>query len=684
MVSVRSLDESTVSVHRRNDIQGLRAVAVLVVLVFHAGLYLPGGFIGVDVFFVISGFVITGMLHREWAAKRRIRFRAFYLKRFLRLTPALAVMVAFSVITSAVVLSPFGPQQTTGLTAGGSLLLAANFAIASTTGGYFDGPASGNPLLHTWSLSVEEQFYVVFPAILAAGWYLSKKFPILRSSTFLIVTALTGASFLVAMRGPELFGTESWLTGFYSPLTRAWEFGVGALLALAVTRFAVTSRALASAMGIAGASAVLASLFLISEATDFPSKWTVLPVVGALALLAAGTNQANIVTRFLSTRPMVKVGDWSYSLYLWHWPFIVFASVLWPGSLAAKVLACALSALPALASYKWVETPYRSVRGFSPWKFFPLAAATLVVPLALSGALTIAADNSYWNDRLSSFQTGNDAIFSGSECFTDQFATLNAPEDCQLNEGGTGRPVYLVGDSNALMFTSGLLAASEMTSSAFTSYSFGGCPVLDGGMATWAGSGAVYRPTCDLYQESVFSWLDDSAPGTVFLGSADYYLRDPSLGLDIGGGEVVGLPEKLIAYTDGLEATVAELQAAGHRVVVIMPIPNFRMESEAESLAYWDGPQSCPNVALLFDFCSSDMDMSLGTVTDRQGVIWSAVAQAATDSGAELLDLTAEICPNEICSIARDGMPIFADFNHISTLEATSLAPIFAKSINAD
>lgn len=158
---------------RRPDIQGLRAVAVLMVVAFHAGLPVPGGFVGVDVFFVISGFVITAMLHREWHQTGRIRFGRFYLRRFKRLTPALALVVAVTMVISIVVLSPFGPQQTAAKTAFGAMLLAANFVIARTTGGYFDAPAEANPLLNTWSLPVEEQFYLVFPALIAFGWVLA-------------------------------------------------------------------------------------------------------------------------------------------------------------------------------------------------------------------------------------------------------------------------------------------------------------------------------------------------------------------------------------------------------------------------------------------------------------------------------------------------------------------------------
>ena len=151
----------------RRDIQGLRAVAVIAVIVFHLGAPLPGGFVGVDIFFVVSGFVITAMLMRELDRTGRIDLRAFYIRRFKRLTPALALVIGVTVAVSLVLLSPLGPVQNAAATGWGAIFLLANLVIDRTTGGYFDKPAESNPLLHTWSLSVEEQFYLVFPMALA-------------------------------------------------------------------------------------------------------------------------------------------------------------------------------------------------------------------------------------------------------------------------------------------------------------------------------------------------------------------------------------------------------------------------------------------------------------------------------------------------------------------------------------
>lgn len=307
---------------RRVDIQGLRAAAVLMVVAFHAGMPVPGGFIGVDVFFVISGFVITAMLGREWAVTGRIHFGKFYIRRFKRLTPALAVMIATTMTVSALVLPPVGTQETAAQTAVGAMLLAANLVIARTTGAYFDAPAETNPLLNTWSLSVEEQFYLAFPLVLAIGWWLARRTRIARFTPVVLVTVVATFSFGLSVLGSSGYTftggswvTGGWLTGFYSPLTRAWEFATGALLALASAKLVVASRRIAFSLGLVGTLFLSASLLLINGATPFPGLWTLLPVIGTMLIILAGTNGSNSITRVLSAVrwPKLAIGRTRYT-----------------------------------------------------------------------------------------------------------------------------------------------------------------------------------------------------------------------------------------------------------------------------------------------------------------------------------------------------------------------------------
>jgi peptidoglycan/LPS O-acetylase OafA/YrhL len=259
----RMRDEAGSDSTRRPGIQGLRAVAVLAVVAFHAGLPVSGGFIGVDIFFVISGLVITGMLHRQWLREGRIRMRSFYGRRFRRLIPALAVMVTLTVCASALLLPPFGAQQNTAQTGVGAMLMAANFLIAEMTGDHFDVAAESNALLHTWSLSVEEQSYLLFPAALALSWVIANRHRGLRVAPVISVALVGSASLAIVLLhalGRPVTLVPEWLVGFYGPVGRAWEFAAGALLALAVPHLVRLGRGSATAMGVLGAGAVLASL----------------------------------------------------------------------------------------------------------------------------------------------------------------------------------------------------------------------------------------------------------------------------------------------------------------------------------------------------------------------------------------------------------------------------------------
>lgn len=455
------------STHRRLDIQGLRAIAVIMVVAFHAGLPVPGGFVGVDVFFVISGFVITAMLHREWLNHGCIRFRNFYMKRFKRLAPALALVVAVTMIFSAIILSPFGTQTNSARTGIGAMLSIANFVIARITGGYFDPSAETNPLLNTWSLSVEEQFYLIFPAVLVLGWVLAKRTTRLSGAPFLLISVIAILSFgltLAQTFGQTFLGSEI-LLGFYSPFARAWEFAVGALLAIALTKITISITAqIMSVVGTVGIGLLAASLWLIDGSRSSPGPWTLLPVTGTLLLLLAGTCE-NRVSRTLSTKPLVKIGDWSYSIYLWHWPFIVFSIYLWPYSPYAAIIAAVVSLAPALASYYWLEQPIRQRVIKTRIQNTKLIAAVMIPPLALAALVGVTAKY-YWQAQ---YESGDiPALFPGDVAIPDPWAYFRGPyfpcndekvlyaslgdnynTPCGQSVPNTNIDVALVGDSHA-------------------------------------------------------------------------------------------------------------------------------------------------------------------------------------------------------------------------------------------
>lgn len=657
---------------RRPDIQGLRAIAVLVVVVYHAGLPLPGGFVGVDVFFVISGYVITAMLQREFASEGRIRFGRFYARRFQRLTPALALVVAVTMIASAFLLSPLGSQQTAAQTGLGAMLLAANFVIALTTGGYFDAPAEGNPLLNTWSLSVEEQFYLAFPAILLLGWVLARRW---RPAALMIVSLIGVASFALAWWGSSGRAPDSLevLTGFYSPFTRAWEFALGAVVALLGARLALASRGLSLLVAALGSAMLVASLFLIDGRTPFPGTWTLLPTLATVLLIIAGGSAVNVISRGLSTRPMVRIGDWSYSIYLWHWPLIVFAAVIWPHSTVALVLAAAVSLVPAVISYHFVEQPIRLLRGLNRPRFTALVIATVAPALLLAGGLWATANRGFLAPSVAEFQTQITTPSLASQLGCDTGLPLaELPEACRLNGTANGPPVWLLGDSNGAQFSNGIVAAGADLGRPTVLATMNGCPFIDVEIRQSAFS-AEREQLCRDYVQGTIAQLAAEPPGVAVLASSDRIWRNRGFQIRGDDGFVKGgTREARELLTRELERTVRLIQDAGHSVVLVQVIPHFGNPASDTALYPWD-PLACST----FDITSGDCNavMPRAYSDDQQGASIEGLAQVGERTGALIASFRDDICPGADCVAVRDTLPLYRDASHLSVAASNSLAP---------
>jgi len=673
--------------NRRPDIQGLRAIAVLVVVAFHAGLPVPGGFVGVDLFFVISGFVIAAMLIRERQATGRTRFANFYLRRFKRLTPALAVMVAVTVAVSAVVLSPLGTQQTTARTGVGAMLLVANAVIARTSGGYFDADAATNPLLHTWSLSVEEQFYLVFPALIAFGWYLARRRKAFNVAPYLLLGFVTVVSFSLACFGPALFGLAQRLApaavtpyttvaqaafGFYSPVTRSWEFAAGALLALAAASSASKWRRTGTIFGVFGIALIVVSLVAISETTPFPGVWTLIPVAGALLLLAAGSapESSNPVSRLLSVRPLARVGDWSYSIYLWHWPFIVFAGALWPDSRAALLVAAGLSFIPAVASYYWVEKPIRNLQQFSGVRLVRVVAITLLVPLGLALSVNFVANRGYWSPGVRAMQ---DAAL-GHHAMTDDCLAANLhrgkPAACQWNANASGNPIYLVGDSTAWHFSEAAIGASTTLKRPLAMIDVPGCPFKDVFIQAPHMAPDRNQKACRQLYENAMEWLVEQPAGTVVISELNGAYRERDAAVGPQSQNLTSNPDdRARALDQGLTSTIEQLKQAGHSVLLIQAAPDFTFPVKFD-------PIRCTLGELQAGSCNRTIPRQLADSV--QAMERSSVRTIAARTGSEVWDPRAFFCTDDACSTYGHGVNLYRDAFHISASASRMLAPSLA------
>lgn len=353
----------------RPEIDGLRAVAVLLVLLYHAGFGFSGGFVGVDVFFVISGFLITGLILREQTLGT-FSLSAFWIRRIRRILPASTCMVAATLGVGACLLLPNDFSWLAESAFAQQLLFSNVYFWAS--GGYFDGPAELKPLLHTWSLAVEEQFYLLFPLLLV----IFRRWPRRRLAFLLCGLAL------VSLMASEYAARRSPTAGFYLLPTRAWELLIGSLLTFipAPTWLKAWQRNLLGAVGLI---AIVASSWFYSSLTPFPGVAALSPCLGAALFIYSSTQAPTLIARIMSLKPIVFIGLISYSLYLWHWPLFAFLKYYFERNVPLDVRAAAMLASIAIAYVSWtlIEKPTR----YGTW----FQSGRVLVPTAAGSALTL-------------------------------------------------------------------------------------------------------------------------------------------------------------------------------------------------------------------------------------------------------------------------------------------------------
>lgn len=566
---------------RRADIQGLRALAVILVVAFHAGLPLSGGYVGVDVFFVISGFVITGMLSAERDQAGTISLRTFYSRRIRRILPALAVTVTVVAVLAVFLLSPMGPQQQTANTGAAASVFVANFQLYANPAGYFDSIEVRNALLHTWSLSVEEQFYLVFPALLSGAWLTATRFRSRRQARGIVSAVLCAAGLLslflsLKMSGSQVAAgsTSAARFAFYSSPTRAWEFLAGALVALAVPALERISRPTAMAASTLGLVAIILSAVRFDAATPFPGTAALLPVLGTCLVIVGGTASTRGVTALLGVGPAVRIGDLSYSWYLWHWPFIVFAAAVWPLSgTPVAVIAVGLSLVPATLSYAFVERRFRFRVDLTGRRVVPLAALCVGVPLVLCLALVPASRLVQSDDTR--------ALVASHEPHADVRRGCDSLDPVSTRQGTCTWPVadplgtvYLVGDSNAGQFTEPAAAAANGLGYDFVAAASSGCGFVD--LLTI--DAGVESEACRDHVVGTRTWLASAHPSAVIIADSTPGVigTDARTFKNPYTGEIAETREqKLAMYQRALTSELQQLEEAGIQAILVHTIPQF-------------------------------------------------------------------------------------------------------------
>ncbi|MBB3091728.1 acyltransferase family protein [Nocardioides albus] len=409
---LRSDPGSATRSRHRPDVQGLRAIAVLAVVALHVGFgSLTGGFVGVDVFFAISGFLITQQLMRQVRTEGRVSLLGFYARRARRILPAATLVLLATVVYAALFLG-FVRTREIALDALWSAAFAANFRFASLETDYFSAALPPSPLQHFWSLAVEEQFYLVWPlVILGCLWAMRRRAGrkelddrdqrtrrrVLVMALGVVIVASLLASAVLTRTSPE--------AAYFSPFTRAWELGLGAIAAIAFRDNGpqdATARWRAQVLSAFGMFFIVCACLQFNDATPFPGTPALVPVLGSVFIIVAGTlwHGPTVVGRLLSVRPLQVIGNWSYSLYLWHFPVLVLAELQLGRELRwwEQALLVALAFALAGLSYRYVEEPFR--RGIL-WRLPALGRAGSLGPVALYPlsitlvAVTCFAANSY-------------------------------------------------------------------------------------------------------------------------------------------------------------------------------------------------------------------------------------------------------------------------------------------------
>lgn len=635
----------------RADIDGLRAVAVIAVVLFHLGVgFLPGGYVGVDVFFVISGYLITGIIGREIEAGRFSLVR-FYERRVRRIAPALVVVLAATFLAASLIQAP-RDYRSFARTLIATPLFASNFMFLGGEG-YFD-PASGTkPLLHTWSLGVEEQFYIVFPWLVLVLAQLSRRRRLMAVAA--VIAASLAASALSAAGGIG--------SAYYLLPTRFWELGAGALIALAGPRPGAGARRLLSVGGLA---AIAAAALLYDAATPFPGWAALLPVAGAAAVILGEGGPAN---RLIARGPFVFFGRISYPMYLWHWPLIVFFSYVSghpPAPAAAAAIFAAVVAL-SVATLHFVEAPIRSRRILAAPAHLFAAGGIAGAALIMAGIVGFAFDG--WPTRLP----------GEVRALANVALERTALEDvCPhgRRDFGWNLPPCILGDAASARFGFAILGDSHGEALAGA---IGAEAARLGIKGLWLGRIAcpplkgVDRPDdptrrCAAHLDWALGRIAESGAKTVLIiGRWGYFLdhrqaAGPMLAVN---GRAVPAGDDAQAVAEGLEATLA---AIGPRPVAFLrgiPEPGFDVPTAtAASLRFGRPAPAGPTEAQWLARRGRD-----------EAPIMSVLARHAN---VEVIDPVPLLCGGGTCGYRRGTALLFVDSNHLSRAGAALVAPLFA------
>lgn len=644
----------------RHDVHALRALASVFVLIFHISPdLLPGGFAGVDIFYVISGFVIFRGL---FADDRHRGVLAFYRRRFFRIFPNIVATTGLTLLVGLVLMTPDELSRLAG-SALASLFSVSNFYFADRLG-YFAPAITTTPLIHFWSLAVEEQFYLLTPPLLAL-------FAWCRTTRRIAIAILVIIALSFAANCLMVYGLNDTTKAFYFPFTRFWEIGLGVFLAAIEPHLCLTPllRRLAIGLAIAG---LIASGFLLSAETTFPGLPALLPTLATTLFILAASDALPAAIRLSRSRPVVFLGDISYALYIIHWPIIAFWNMLrgtekgWP----AELLLLALCLVAAVALRQLVELPFIRL-GRRPSVARPALglaggiAALTVVALAM---LSTQGFPIRLDAEARSLLARTEAAPHHSTTCRDPGIGYVAPTSHFALCGAEAPPRYLLaGDSHAGMIAAelnGRLAEQGLSGLLST---MADCQMLFGTTTAKAKN----RASCATLHDDILKVITREKIDVVILINRWANIASP-LRAPYDGGKPKGLYDAEkgapIAFANALEHTIRAIRDAGADVLLVGPVPelNFDVPSAVLRQAQIGVPVPATRRA--------DVDL-------RQSTILSAMADAGKGTGITVVEADDSLCDAATCAYAKDGLPLYEDSNHLNPIGAELITGPIAEAV---
>lgn len=635
---IRAQSVPTEAANFNASLQGLRGIAIALVLLNHLGAPgFDGGFVGVDVFFVISGYLIGGHLLRELSARGSVDLWAFYARRCRRLLPACLVVL---VVVMGAVLWLYAPFEHRELMSSvrASSVYALNLWLGGRATDYFGGHTEAIPVLHLWSLAVEEQFYIFWPPLMigaAALWPRNAQ----RSTMRLIIVA--GVASLVTCL---VLSEIKFQWAFYLTPARVWEFCAGMWIAArSSTDRRLSDRALAAVGTLSLAVLALTTVFFDSQ-LRFPGAWAIIPVAAATGLVLLAERPLDAwSSHILRWKPLCWLGDCSYSVYLWHWPLIVFASVLYPrSSVAVTLVVLALTLVAGRLSYRWIELPFK--HGVLPqWSPRQVVFYALGLCLAVGVSAHVLGRLELDEDQARFRAAAEWPEATGSGCLVLFDAVEHPP--CEFGSKSPNATVVLFGDSHAMQWYTPLRALALKHEWRLVVLTKANCPPADL-LVEYYVTRSPYL-NCSAWRENMFARIAALKPALVVVtGSSGH--RVP-----------------IDTWQQGVAGAVRRLKATGAEVAYVRdtPFANFDVPT-CLSRAQWRG---LPPDAL----CT----FPLSVEQQRYGAMSKAETDAVTRQGGIYLDFPRSICDQTNCPTERNGLILFKDRNHITEAFASQLAP---------